>query len=79
MMKEAFPSIVDLSFTANVELLLDKIAEGSVPYKTVIRNFYPDLVEAVEQAEKNLEKVKIEDEVKLKLRDELTQFYERGK
>ena len=63
MMKEAFPSIVDLSFTANVELLLDKIAEGSVPYKTVIRNFYPDLVEAVEQAEKNLEKVKIEDEV----------------
>ena len=63
MMKEAFPSIVDLGFTANVELLLDKIAEGSVPYKTVIRNFYPDLAEAVEMAEKNLEKVKIEDEV----------------
>lgn len=63
MMKEAFPSIADLGFTANVELLLDKIAEGCVSYKTVIRNFYPDLAEAVEMAEKNLEKVKIEDEV----------------
>lgn len=63
MMKEAFPSIVDLSFTANVEMLLDKIAEGSVHFKTVIRNFYPDLAEAVEKAEQELEKVEIQDEV----------------
>lgn len=63
MMKEAFPSIVDLSFTANVEMLLDKIAEGSVNFKTVIRNFYPDLAEAVEKAEQELEKVEIQDEV----------------
>ena len=63
MMKEAFPSIIDLSFTANVEMLLDKIAEGSVHYKTVIRNFYPDLAEAVERAEQELEKVEIQDEV----------------
>lgn len=63
MMKEAFPSIVDLSFTANVEMLLDQVAEGNVNYKTVIRNFYPDLAEAVEKAERELEKVNIEDEV----------------
>lgn len=63
IMKEAFPSIVDLSFTANVEMLLDKVEEGSVNFKTVIRNFYPDLAEAVETAERELEKVKIEDEV----------------
>ena len=63
IMKEAFPSIVDVTFTANMEYLLDRIGDGSIPYKTVIRNFYPDLKEAVERAEKELEEVKIEDEV----------------
>ena len=32
-------------------------------WKTVVRNFYPDLHEAVEKAQKELEEVKIEDEV----------------
>ncbi len=63
MMKEAFPSIVDVNFTANLESLLDKVEEGSVNWKTVVSNFYPDLNEAVNQAEKELEEVKIEDEV----------------
>ena len=63
IMKEAFPSIVDVSFTANLEFLLDKVEEGAVNYKTVVRNFYPDLEEAVQKAEKELEQVKIEDEV----------------
>ena len=63
IMKDAFPSIVDVTFTANMEYLLDRIGDGSIPYKTVIRNFYPDLKEAVEKAEKELEEVKIEDEV----------------
>lgn len=63
MMKEAFPSIVDVNFTANMEMLLDKVEEGSVNWKTVVSNFYPDLDEAVKAAEKELEKVKIEDEV----------------
>ena len=63
IMKESFPYIVDASFTANMESLLDKVEEGSVHWKTVVSNFYPDLEEAVEVAEKELEKVKIEDEV----------------
>lgn len=63
MMKHSFPSIVDVSFTANMESLLDKVADGTVAWKTVIRNFYPDLDEAVQIAEKELESVKIEDEV----------------
>ena len=62
MMKRAFPSIVDPAFTANLEGLLDGVAEGSVKWKTVIENFYPDLDEAVRQAETDLEKVKIADE-----------------
>lgn len=63
MMKEAFPSIVDVNFTANMEALLDGVEEGTVNWKTVISNFYPDLDEAVKTAEKELEEVKIADEV----------------
>ena len=63
MMKEAFPSIVDVNFTATMETLLDGVAEGNVPWKTVVSNFYPDLSEAVAVAEKDVAEVKIEDEV----------------
>ena len=63
IMKESFPSIVDEHFTANMEGLLDEVEEGTVNWKSVISNFYPDLEEAVEIAESQLQKVKIEDEV----------------
>ena len=63
IMRQSFPSIVDVSFTANMEGLLDMVAEGTVNWKTVTSNFYPDLAEAVELAEKELEKVSIADEV----------------
>lgn len=63
IMKQSFPSIVDVNFTANMESLLDGVAEGKVGWKTIIENFYPDLEEAVEKAEKEQEAVKIEDEV----------------
>lgn len=63
IMKQSFPSIVDVNFTANMEGLLDMVEEGKVEWKEVIRNFYPDLDEAVRTAEKELESVKIEDEV----------------
>ena len=63
MMKEAFPSIVDVNFTASMEALLDGVEEGSVKWKTVVSNFYPDLDEAVKAAEKELAHVSIADEV----------------
>jgi len=63
IMKQAFPTIVDTSFTANMETLLDSIEEGEIQWKTIIRNFYPDLEQAVQEAAKKLENVKIEDEV----------------
>ena len=62
MMKEAFPSIVDVNFTANMETLLDGVEAGTVSWKTIIENFYPDLDEAVRQAEEQLAEVKIADE-----------------
>ena len=63
MMQEAFPSVVDVNFTANMEALLDSVAEGSVAWKTIVSNFYPDLDEAVKTAEKELEQVETKDEV----------------
>ena len=63
IMKQSFPSIVDVNFTANMEGLLDMVEEGKVQWKVVVSNFYPDLDEAVKTAEKELESVKIEDEV----------------
>jgi len=63
MMMEAFPTIVDVNFTANMEALLDGVEEGSVKWKTIVSNFYPDLEDAVVNAEKELAEVTIEDEV----------------
>ena len=62
MMKDAFPSIIDVNFTANLETLLDKVEEGVIDWKTVVSNFYPDLDEAVNKAEKELAEIKIADE-----------------
>ena len=62
MMKEAFPTIVDVNFTANLEELLDSVEEGGIKWKTIVANFYPDLEEAVKAAENNLPEVKIADE-----------------
>lgn len=63
MMKKAFPSIVDVNFTANMEALLDGVEEGEVKWKTIVENFYPDLDQAVKDAEEELAEVTIADEV----------------
>ena len=63
IMKESFPTIVNENFTANMESLLDGVAEGKVNWKTVVSNFYPDLNQAVLHAQEELEKVTIADEV----------------
>ena len=63
IMKESFPTIVNENFTANMESLLDGVAEGNVNWKTVVSNFYPDLKQAVLHAQEELEKVTIADEV----------------
>ncbi len=63
IMVHNFSTIVDANFTANMEALLDKVEEGSIKWKTIVENFYPDLKAAVDEASKNLENVVIADEV----------------
>ena len=62
VMNKAFSAIVDTSFTANIESLLDMIEEGEIEWKVVIRNFYPDLSDAIDNAHEELEDINIEDE-----------------
>ncbi len=62
VMKTAFSVIVDTQFTANMESLLDAVEEGNIEWKTVIRNFYPDLEVQVKEADEKLEKIHIADE-----------------
>ena len=62
VMETAFPEIIDVDFTANMESLLDSIGDGNIQWKVVVRNFYPDLEEEIKHASENLEKIKIADE-----------------
>ncbi len=62
VMETAFPEIVDVEFTANMESLLDSIGDGNIDWKVVVRNFYPDLENEIKHASENLEKIKIADE-----------------
>ena len=63
IMRQAFCSIVDVNFTATMEALLDAVEVGDVYWKTIVRNFYPDLEESLANAEKELENIEIEDEL----------------
>ena len=63
IMVDTFNVIVDVQFTANLETLLDMVEEGTMDWKSVIRNFYPDLETAVKKGEEELEHITIEDEV----------------
>ena len=63
MLKKQFPDIVDAAFTADMEAKLDKVADGELDWKQIVRDFYPDFDKEVETALKELESVKIEDEV----------------
>ena len=70
IMEQAFPVIVDVNFTANLESLLDTIGEGAINWKVVVRNFYPDLDDAVKKAVADLEKIDIQDEFSDEICDE---------
>jgi len=62
LLKEHFPEIVDLEFTAHLEEKLDDIEEGNVSWKSVIRDFYGPFAKTLEIAEQKIGRVKIEDE-----------------
>ena len=63
LLTENFSEIINVEFTAEIENEFDEIAEGKEEWKKMIREFYGPFEKELEEAEKNLEHVKIEDEV----------------
>lgn len=63
IMIKAFNDIVDEKFTFNMEKQLDEVESGEVEWKDVLRQFYPKLKNELDDAEKNLEKINIKEEV----------------
>ena len=60
---ENFTDIVNVEFTAKIENEFDQVADGKEEWKQVLREFYPQFEKEVEKVDKELEHVKIEDEV----------------
>ena len=69
LLKEYFPDILNLEFTANLEEKLDLIEEGRAPWKSVVNDYYVPFAVTLAQAEEKIGKVKIEDQVSEELCD----------
>lgn len=63
VLSKYFKEIVDKNFTAKLEDDLDKIADGNLQWKEVLREFYDGIKEDLKVAEDEMDKIKIEDEV----------------
>ena len=63
LLVENFPDVINVEFTAKIEEQFDEIAEGKEEWKKVIREFYEPFKVTLDKVEKELEHVKLEDEV----------------
>ncbi|MEG2859116.1 MAG: type I DNA topoisomerase [Clostridia bacterium] len=63
IMKNNFPDIVDIAFTADMEEKLDEVEAGDEEWHQLIATFYGPFALTLEEAEKTIEKVSIEDQV----------------
>lgn len=55
LMKEQFPEIVDVSFSADMEKNLDRIEDGEADWVAVLEEFYGPFEASLKTAEKNME------------------------
>ena len=63
LLTENFKDIINVEFTAKMERKFDEIADGKEKWKEVIKDFYEPFEKDVEKVEKELEHVKLEEEV----------------
>jgi len=63
LLKEHFPNIIDIQFTAEMEDKLDLVEEEDENWVQVLREFYGPFEETLEDAEQNIGVVEIEEEV----------------
>ncbi len=60
LMKERFPDIVNVKFTAGMETNLDKVESGEAEWVKTLHDFYDDFALTVQKAKKEMEGVKIQ-------------------
>ena len=63
IMKNNFEQIVDIDFTAQMEETLDKVEEGDIKWKDILRDFYTPFSEKLAIAEENIASIEVKDEV----------------
>ena len=63
LMKDKFPDIVDTAFTAHMEEQLDEVETGKVNWRELISGFYGGFEKELQQAEQDVERIKVPDEV----------------
>ncbi|MDN5346669.1 MAG: topoisomerase [Clostridia bacterium] len=63
LLKEHFPDIVDVEFTANMEERLDLIEAGRLSWREVVKDFYLPFSQSLEKAEKNIGSINLAEEV----------------
>ena len=62
LLKEFFPEIIDVDFTARLEDRLDQIEAGEIPWLDVIKDFYEPFQRRLKVASEEMQKVKLEEE-----------------
>ncbi|MDW8058824.1 MAG: type I DNA topoisomerase [Thermomicrobium sp.] len=62
LLVEHFPDVVDVGFTSRLEEELDEIAAGEREWVPVVREFYEPFHRQVEEAERNIERVRLADQ-----------------
>ncbi|MDR3240002.1 MAG: type I DNA topoisomerase, partial [Clostridiales bacterium] len=62
IMRSNFENIVDIEFTAKMEESLDKVEEGGLEWKEIVRNFYAPFNEKILLAEEKIGEIDVEDE-----------------
>ena len=62
LLVDYFPKIMDLGFTAEIEEELDKVEEGELDWRDVVREFYQPFIEQLESAYSRMREVKKEEE-----------------
>ena len=63
LLVENFGDVINVEFTANIEEQFDSVAEGKEEWKQIIRDFYGPFKVTLDKVEKELEHVKLEEEV----------------
>jgi DNA topoisomerase-1 len=59
VLRQNFPDIVDVAFTADLEKRLDSVEEGTRAYEPTVREWYEPFAETLERAERSMERVRV--------------------